>query len=276
MPSGCNGETKMEANTGIQVLISSYNCEEYLESCFDSIEVALSDYKWMMIFCDDGSTDDTEAIVNNYSLSNDTNCKAVVYQKFEKASVVGAAKNKACSLALQHKAQYPVICFMDSDDTMGAERISGLLPELSEEYPIVFGDYVEQEQNENGEWVKMEKVEGDDSTFDGYIPVSTRTTHLTFGPWSTLILASLIPEDGRFFREDIANYDDLLTWWTLHYRDGVGIKAVPGFITHYQKYGRAGSLNDVVDERAVMLELYEKKTAIHPVPAFTYPYGEEP
>ena len=83
----------MEANTGIQVLISSYNCEQYLESCFDSIEAALSGYKWMMVFCDDASTDNTEEIINNYSLSSDTNCMAVVYQKFEKASTIGIAKN---------------------------------------------------------------------------------------------------------------------------------------------------------------------------------------
>lgn len=260
----------MDSSTGIQVLISSYNCGEYLEDCFDSIEVALSNYKWMMVFCDDASTDNTKTIINNYSLSDDTNCRAVVYQKFEKASTVGIAKNRACSLALQHRAQYPVICFMDSDDTMGAERISGLLPELSEDYPIVFGDFIEQQKNENGEWVKSEEVEGDDSSFDGYIATSTRTEHLTFGPWATLVLASLIPENGVFFREDISNYDDILTWWTLHHRDGVAIKAVPGFITHYQKFNRAGSLfDDYPDEDGdIMLDLWEKKTAIHPVPGY--------
>ena len=256
----------MEANTGIQVLISSFNCEQYLNDCFASIETAFNGYKWMMIFCDDASTDNTESLVDTYKTT--TSADRVVYQKFEKAPIVGVAKNKACSLALQYKTEYPVICLMDSDDTMGEQRISGLLPELSEDYPIVFGDFVEQTQNENGEWVKMEKVEGDASTFDGYITTNTRTTHLTFGPWATLVLASLIPEDGVFFREDISNYDDILTWWTLHYRDGVAIKAVPGFATHYQKYGRPGSLVASTDMGRVMKQLYLKKMAIHPIPGY--------
>jgi glycosyltransferase involved in cell wall biosynthesis len=256
----------MEANVGIQVLISSHNCEEYLEDCFNSIEIAFNGYKWMMVFCDDASTDNTESVVNTYKTT--TSADNIVYQKFEKASIVGKAKNRACLLSRAYKDDYPVICFMDSDDTMGAQRISGLLPELSEDYPIVFGDFVEQQKNENGEWVKMEESEADDTTFDGYITTSTRTTHLTFGPWATLILGSLIPEDGVFFREDISNYDDILTWWTLHYRDGVAIKDVPGFITHYQKFGRPGSLIDSQDMGPVMEQLYFKKMAIHTIPGY--------
>ena len=258
----------MDAGTGIQVLISSYDCENYLNDCFDSIETAFDGYKWMMIFCDDASTDDTESIVNTYKTT--TSANNVVYQKFEKASIVGKAKNRGCLLSRTYKDDYPVICFMDSDDTMGAQKISGLLPELSEDYPIVFGDFIERTQNENGEWVKMEEVEGDDSTFDGYIPTSRTIEHLTFGPWATLVLASLIPEDGVFFREDISNYDDILTWWTIHYRDEVAIKAVTGFITHYHKLNREGSLFDINqdDEKNIMLDLWKKKTAIHPVPGY--------
>ena len=99
---------------------------------------------------------------------------------------------------------------------------------------------------------------------------STRTKHLTFGPWATLVLASLVPENGVFFREDISNYDDILTWWTFHYRDEVAIKDVSGFVTHYHKLNREGSLFDINqdDEKSIMLDLWKKKTAIHPVPGY--------
>ena len=262
----------MDSSTGIQVLITSHNCESYLNDCFNSIETAFNGYNWMMIFCDDASTDSTESIVNAHKAT--TSADNIVYQKFEKASSIGKAKNRGCLLSRTYKDDYPVICFMDTDDIMGAQRISGLLPELSEDYPIVFGDFVEQKQNENGEWAKAELIEDDNSSFDGYIATSTRTKHLTFGPWATLVLASLVPENGVFFREDILNYDDILTWWTLHYRDGVAIKAVPGFITHYQKFNRSGSLydNHSKTDGDIMLELWEKKTAIHPVP--DYPADE--
>ena len=86
----------MEANTGIQVLISSFNCEQYLNDCFASIETAFNGYKWMMIFCDDASTDNTESLVDTYKTT--TSADRVVYQKFEKAPIVGVANNKALSL----------------------------------------------------------------------------------------------------------------------------------------------------------------------------------
>ena len=76
----------MESGTGIQVLISSYNCESYLNDCFNSIETAFNGYNWMMIFCDDASTDNTESIVNAYKTT--TSADNIVYQKFEKARLI--------------------------------------------------------------------------------------------------------------------------------------------------------------------------------------------
>ena len=88
----------MEANTGIQVLISSYNCEQYLNDCFASIETAFNGYKWMMIFCDDASTDDTEEIINNYKTT--TSADSIVYQKYDTRSAsIGVAKNRGCLLS---------------------------------------------------------------------------------------------------------------------------------------------------------------------------------
>lgn len=229
------------------------------------METAFNGYKWMMIFCDDESTDNTESLVDAYKTT--TSADRVVYQKFEKASIVGAAKNRACSLALQYKTEYPVICFMDSDDTMGEQRISGLLPELSEDHKLVFGDFILLKQNENGEWVIMEALE--DDGMDGHIPASRMEEHLTFGPWSTLALASLIPEDGVFFREDIPHYEEVLTWWSLRYRDEVNIKAVSGVITNYHKVNREGSLTEISNNDGDMMGiLWEKKTEIHAVPGY--------
>jgi len=261
----------MEANSGIQVLITSYNCEEYLEACFNSIEAALSGYKWMMVFCDDASTDNTEAIVNTYKTT--TSADNVVYQKFEKASVIGKAKNRSCLLSRAYKVDYPVICFMDTDDTMGAQRISGLLPELSEDKPLVFGDYIMQVLKD-GEWVTAPNGEAGMSKpgdgFNGTVTTGMREEHLNFGPWCTLIHSNLIPDDGVFFREDIKNYDDNLTWWELKYSKGVTFTPVTGFITHYYKYKRPDSLlvNLSSEDAEIMTQLWTLKTDIRPIPGY--------
>lgn len=247
----------MDSSVGIQVLITSKNCAEYLNECFASIEAAMVGYKWMMIFCDDVSTDNTEAIINNYKTT--TTADQIVYVKYETPSIsIGAAKNRTCLLSLNYKTEYPVLCFMDADDRMGEERISGLLPHLSETNQIVFGDYI-FERYINGSW-ETELV----------VTTSMREQHLTFGHWCTLIHSNLIPDDGVFYREDIRNYDEMLTWWELKYSKNVNFVAVPGFITHYYKYNRGGSCsnNFRTEDSNILKDLFHLKMAIHTIPGY--------
>tara|TARA_Y100000361_G_scaffold80797_1_gene71442 strand:- start:250 stop:1047 length:798 start_codon:yes stop_codon:yes gene_type:complete len=264
----------MESSTGIQVLITSHNCASYLNDCFSSIETALDGYKWMMVFCDDVSTDNTEEIINNYKTT--TSADSVVYQKYNtRSGSIGEAKNRGCLLSLNYKNDYPVICFMDADDLMGEQRISGLLPHLSEEQPIVFGDYLMQVLKD-GEWVTASNSEFDGVTdsgdqFDGNITTEMRSEHLTFGYWCTLVLSSLIPADGVFFREDIQNYDDFLTWWELKYSKDVNIVPISGFVTHYYKFQRPDSVQHrfLESDAEILEQLFNLKSAIHPVPGYT-------
>lgn len=247
----------MDSSVGIQVLITSKNCAEYLNECFASIETAMVGYKWMMIFCDDVSTDNTEAIINNYKTT--TTADQIVYAKYETPSIsIGAAKNRTCLLSLNYKTEYPVLCFMDADDRMGEERISGLLPHLSETNQIVFGDYI-FERYIHGSW-ETERV----------VTTSMREQHLTFGHWCTLIHSNLIPDNGVFYREDIRNYDEMLTWWELKYSKNVNFLAVPGFITHYYKSDRGGSCSHSFrrEDPNILKDLFNLKMAIHAIPGY--------
>ena len=260
----------MNNDTGIQVLITSHNCAGYLNDCFASIETAFTGYKWMMIFCDDVSTDNTEEIINNYKAT--TTADSIVYQKYDTRSTsIGAAKNRGCLLSLNYKNEYPVICFMDADDLMGEQRISGLLPHLSEEQPVVFGDYVIQEYKNNS-WTPLVETQpnSDGNVFQGTVTTSMREEHLTFGYWCTLVHSNLIPADGVFWREDIQNYDDFLTWWELKYAKNVNIVAVPGFVTHYYKLQRPNSVQHRFEESnaQILNQLFNLKSAIHPIPGW--------
>lgn len=257
----------MDNSTGIQVLITSKNCAEYLNSCLSSIEVALNGYKWMLIFCDDAGTDNTEEIINNFKLV--TSADLVLYQKFSEASsTIGEAKNRTCLLSLNYKNDYPVLCFMDADDEMGPERISGLLPHVSQSQPIVYGDY-KLKVFSDGIWRVVNQTDKQfGEGFTGTVTTSIRSTHLNFGHWATLILSDLIPQNGIFFREDIENYDDFLTWWDLKYSQNVNIVPVSGFITHYYKVNRPNSCGEChrPNEEEIIKKLYDLKSAIHPVP----------
>ena len=262
----------MDATSGIQVLITSHNCGEYLEDCLDSIEVALSGYKWQMIFCDDVSTDNTHAILSEYS--GTTSADNLHYHYYpERASTIGIAKNRTCFHSLDYKDDYPVLCFMDADDEMGEKRISGLMPALSDDQPFVFGDYAIV-YDQSGQWVMASGSEHgtgiNGEVFNGIVTTSMREDHLAFGHWCTLIHSELIPSDGIFFREDVLNFDDTLTWWGLKYSGNVPITPVSGFITNYYKCSRPNALSsqESTNNDEILSGIFELKNAIHPIPGF--------
>jgi len=97
-----------------------------------------------------------------------------------------------------------------------------------------------------------------------------REQHLTFGHWCTLIHSNLIPDDGVFYREDIRNYDEMLTWWDLKYSKNVNFLAVPGFITHYYKSDRGGSCSHSFrrEDSNILKDLFNLKMAIHAIPGY--------
>ena len=90
----------------ISVLIPSHNVEKYIRECLDSI--VNQTFKEMEIICiDDGSTDSTLDILNEYALKDS---RIRVYENKENKGG-GYTRNYLLSLA---KGKY--IYFMDSDD----------------------------------------------------------------------------------------------------------------------------------------------------------------
>ena len=244
----------MDLSSGIQVLTTSRNCASYLNKCFETVETALKGFKWMMVFCDDASADETEEVVNAYKTG--TSADKIIYKKFDKAETIGQAKNRTCLISLQNKEEYPVLCFMDADDEMGEERVSGLLPHLTEEEPFVFGDYIYQDLNDGEDSKKMLMV------------AERRNPYLTFGHWATLIHSNLVPENGIFFREDIENYDEMLTWWELRYSKNVKIKPVSGVMTNFYRRNRPNSCSWTFrneKDQEILAKLREKMNEIYPI-----------
>ena len=97
-------------NKNIQVLISSHNCAKYLKKCFKSVEKALRGYKWILIFCDDNSNDETEKIIQEYE--SNSSAESIIYKKFNKAKTVGEAKNRTFKLSLEYKKNFPILCVL--------------------------------------------------------------------------------------------------------------------------------------------------------------------
>ena len=109
-------------NDLISVLIPTYNAQCYIARCLDS--VLLQTYKPIeMIIVNDGSTDQTTEIVNNYQKQNDN--IRMIYIKNQGLSF---CRQLLCALA---KGKY--YFFLDSDDYIHPNCLSTMVNELIKE-----------------------------------------------------------------------------------------------------------------------------------------------
>lgn len=100
----------MEKQPEISIIVPVYNMEQYLRQCVDSI-VAQTFENWECLLIDDGSTDNSGKICDDYSEKDDR--IRVVHKK---NGGLSSARNVGVSLA-----QADLIGFVDSDDWIDAD-----------------------------------------------------------------------------------------------------------------------------------------------------------
>ena len=96
----------------ISIIVPVYNVEKYLNKCIDSI-IAQTFHNWELILIDDGSTDRSGKICDEYSSLN-KNIKTIHIEN----SGASAARNKGLEYV---NGQY--IAFVDSDDWIDNEHL---------------------------------------------------------------------------------------------------------------------------------------------------------
>lgn len=97
----------------ISVIMATYNCEDTVEKSIDSI-LAQTYKNWVMIICDDGSTDGTLAILKRYEAEHPG--KFVIIQN---------EKNSKLPYSLNHCLKYvetELVARMDGDDWSTPDR----------------------------------------------------------------------------------------------------------------------------------------------------------
>lgn len=96
----------------ISVVMPVYNCEKHIKKAIDSI-LNQSCGNFEIILVDDGSTDNSATIIEEYLLKYDN----IVYHKQEINQGAAVARNTALGIA---KGRY--IAFLDSDDVWYADK----------------------------------------------------------------------------------------------------------------------------------------------------------
>jgi len=128
----------------ISVVIPAYNCQNYIVSALDSIfEQSYTNIE--VIIVNDGSTDNTLQVLNNYR-----NPVTIINQDNSGSAV-------ARSLGMK-KSSGKYIAFLDADDLWLADKLKEQVEFLEnhKDYGLVFSNWVTWKPNDKGEFVSTE------------------------------------------------------------------------------------------------------------------------
>lgn len=142
----------------VSIITPVYNAEKYLDDCVQS--VLKQDYShWELILVDDGSSDTSPSMCDAY-VTRDVRIR-VIHQ--ENAGP-GAARNKGMEAA---KGDY--LCFLDSDDYLTSNGISGLVagalnfPEAN----YIKGDYVLSDKMNVADHICLRRYQYSNTVYTG-------------------------------------------------------------------------------------------------------------
>lgn len=133
-PSGegvINNEVIYPYPYDLQIIVSAFNVEKYLQECMDSILAQKTKYSYIVYLIDDGSTDKTSEIADSYSKDNRVK---VIHQANKGFS--GARNTGLKNIVGEY------ISFVDSDDMLPEGAIEALMSTAKEQdADIVQGGY---------------------------------------------------------------------------------------------------------------------------------------
>jgi glycosyltransferase involved in cell wall biosynthesis len=118
----------LEVSAPLSIVMATYNGEAFLEQQLDSL-FAQTFHDFLLIVCDDGSTDNTTAIIKAYQERFDN------ITLYHNKRPLGVAKNFAKGVAL---AQSPYIALCDQDDLWQCEKLEksiDAMRSLERQYP---------------------------------------------------------------------------------------------------------------------------------------------
>lgn len=209
---------------GVQVVVAGHDVAPWLQRCLTSVETALSGFRWVLLYADDGSTDGSAVIAERHGARSWAD--AVVIGCYPKAATVGQAKNRGLGLGLSLREQYPAVCQVDADDEMAPDRVRGILSRLRDGgHLAMHGDLVHVGGSQDGQVLRANP----NQQREGWVSFCTMLFH-----------TSLIPPDGRLYYEGLPAADDseLALRWHLA---GIHSQPAPGVLCH-RYYHREGSV----------------------------------
>lgn len=116
----------------VSVIMPTYNCGRFIREAIDSV-LAQTYQSWELLIVDDGSTDDTQAIVGSYT------DERIRYMRNERNTGGALTRNRALREA---KGRY--IAFLDADDVWLPEKLEKQIAFMADNnYAFTYHNYTE-------------------------------------------------------------------------------------------------------------------------------------
>lgn len=240
----------------ISVIIPVYNDEKYLKQCIESV-LTQSYRNLEVILVDDGSTDATPAICEDFRRQDD--CIRVIYKQNEG---VGASRNTGLAMAT---GDY--ILFIDHDDWLLEDHIQKLYDLLKKNQADIaignFSGFLEEKKvflfyiNE-GQY--FEKNYTPSEWFEIEYESEYNLSQVFVVPWGKLYKASLFK--NIVYPTDTKVEDDLTTWKVYLLADKISYQNEPSYVHRVMSESVTGHVNQIdvypleaVTERIALFKL---------------------
>ena len=175
----------------ISIIIPVYNTEKYLRKCFDSL-VNQTYYDFVAIVINDGSTDNSLNIINEYEKKYDSIFKVYNVENCGRANARNIGLSKV-------KTEYCM--FLDSDDYLEEDTLYSLMSEMDKNTDVLVFDAMRIINGEKKSVMKYYNKLSNDSIKS--LILSTPC------PCGKLYRTSLFKDNDLWFPKDIRLYEDL-------------------------------------------------------------------
>lgn len=181
----------MRNNIKCSIIVPIYNAETYISNCVESV-LQLNNISWELILIDDGSTDGSRLICDQYA-ANDKRVK--VYHQINQG--VSAARNLGLKVM---RGEY--VLFLDSDDWIDSRVLELSIKEMD----LMHADMLQSPTNRvNNNTTKPHHFEkGNIYNCKDYIDLDS--FYVCIG--GSIIRSNIITDNQIFFRNDIKLAED--------------------------------------------------------------------
>ena len=246
----------MKDNIKISIIIPIYNVEKYLNQCLDSVYKLDLKHK-EIILINDGSTDNSLKIAQEYYKKNNENTKLII----QKNQGLSGARNTGIK-----NSQGEYLFFLDSDDFIDSESLEKFFQEgMKKNQEILIGNYfnyyLDKDNNEKINLVKYSKklVGIYNKSGDFFIESGMKDKTFIVVAWKNLYRKDFLIKNNLFFENGLLHEDNLFTLQAFRLAKKVGYSKEKFY---YYRQDNPNSIMKTLKEKNYIHMLYIIKKLI--------------